>query len=58
MHTEAEGIKAIIDLQALAGNIETEDEACAGWRSMSDFEKDQTMRVHNYFVKQADEHTN
>jgi hypothetical protein len=46
MATEAEGIKAIIALQAMAGITETEDQARAGWASMSEHERTTTMEVH------------
>jgi hypothetical protein len=40
---EAEGIKAIIALQKLAGIEETEQAARKGWQGLSDHDKRQTM---------------
>ena len=42
MLTEEQGIEAIIRLQKSAGVIETEEQARAGWRGMSDSEKQTT----------------
>jgi len=44
---EKQGIEAIIYLQSLAGITETEEQARAGWRSMSDSEKQTTMFTYN-----------
>lgn len=43
---EAEGIKAIIALQAAAGIEEPEEKARAGWRGMQDWEKAKTLEVY------------
>jgi len=43
---EAEGIKAVIALQSMAGQVETEDQARAGWGKMSDSERQTTLEVY------------
>lgn len=47
--SEAEGIKAIIDLQDFAGVIETEEQARAGWQAMDAGERAHTIRMHKLF---------
>lgn len=46
MLSEDEGIKAIIALQAIAGIVETEEQAKTEWNNMSDVEKRKTERYH------------
>jgi len=46
---EANGIKAIIFLQAMAGTEETEEQAKSGWAGMSDSEKRQTLFAYKMF---------
>lgn len=46
---EKAGVKAIIYLQQMGGITETREEAIAGWRAMSNIEKQTTMRVYNQF---------
>jgi hypothetical protein len=48
---DKEGIKAIIELQALAGITETEEQAAAGWLAMNDREKAKTLSVHRMLCK-------
>jgi len=44
---DEKGIQAIIDLQAVAGIIETREHATKEWtEKFSDYDKDQTMRAH------------
>jgi hypothetical protein len=54
MATEADGIKAIIALQAMVGIEETEAQAKAGWAAMSDHERETTMNVHRLLARVAD----
>lgn len=46
MLTEEQGIKAIIALQAKADIVESEEQAKAGWNSMSDGNKVATELAH------------
>jgi len=47
MTEDEKGIQAIIDLQAVAGIIETKANATKEWtEKFSDYDKDQTMRAH------------
>lgn len=46
MLSEDEGIKAIIALQAIAGIVETEEQAKTEWNNMSDVEKGKTERYY------------
>lgn len=48
-YTEEQGVKAIIELQKIAGVIEPEDRAKKSWNSFRDWEKKQTERVHKAF---------
>lgn len=43
---EQEGIKAVIYLQSLAGIEESEEDAKAGWNSMTGSEKRRTMEIY------------
>lgn len=43
---ERDGVKAIIALQALAGIVETPEQAKAGWAKMSPSEQQKTLRVY------------
>ncbi len=44
--TEEFGVKAIIALQTYAGNRETEEQARAGWQSLSIASKQSTEQAH------------
>ncbi len=46
MLTEEQGIKAIIDLQAMAGITESEKDAKRGWSLLNDSAKEQTEDAH------------
>jgi hypothetical protein len=46
MLDEEQGIKAIIALQAVGGDQETEEQAKEGWNRMSDTEKVSTEIAH------------
>ncbi len=46
MLSEEQGIKAIIELQAVAGIVESEKQAKAGWNGFSDYEKENTEAAH------------
>jgi hypothetical protein len=48
-YTEEQGIKAIIELQLLAGIMEPEERAKAAWASFSDLDKKQTEAAHREF---------
>jgi hypothetical protein len=54
-HDEADGIKAVQDLQKMAGIDESHDAAKRGWRGMSIAEQDTTMRTHKMFFPQPTE---
>lgn len=49
MLTEEQGIKAIIDLQKLAGIDEPEERAKKAWDSFSELDKKQTENAHKIF---------
>ena len=51
MLTEEEGIKAIIELQAVANIKEPEERARKAWESFTDAEKKQTEEVYNIMCK-------
>ena len=51
--TEAEGINAIIKLQAMAGITESKEKAKRGWDTMADWEKEATENAYNIFFKNA-----
>lgn len=44
--TRERGIKAIIDLQSIAGIEETVLDAAAGWDAMSTEEREHTLNMH------------
>jgi len=44
--TEEQGIQAIMALQKLVGASETEEQAKAGWNSMSEWDKWNTQCAH------------
>ncbi len=46
MLTEEQGIKAVMELQALGGIEWTEEQAKAGWNGMAEWEKGQTEAAH------------
>lgn len=46
MLSEKQGIKAIIALQAVAGIVESEEQAKEGWNGFSDYEKANTEAAH------------
>jgi hypothetical protein len=54
MDTEQEGIKAIIALQAMAGIVESEEDAKAGWANMSKYEQDITLSAYRMFCSQEE----
>lgn len=44
------GVEAITYLQAMAGTVETEEQALEGWRNMSDAEMRSTLAAYRVFV--------
>lgn len=48
---EQAGVKAIIALQALIGIKETEEQAKAGWHSLTPHEKESTIQIYNRLCK-------
>jgi len=45
------GIQAIIDLQALAGITESQEDAERGWNAMSEDEQEQTLMAYEMLCK-------
>lgn len=48
---EAAGVKAIMEMQALAGINESEEEARAGWASLSEHERQRTLLAYDIVCK-------
>lgn len=53
--SEADGIKAIIYLQAALGITETEEQARQGWAGMSTAQQKITMQMYQVMKEQEDE---
>lgn len=53
--TEEHGIKCIIALQSMGGVVETEEQAKAGWASMSESDRKTTVDVHQRMFGDSDE---